>query len=61
LDDGTGTANGVIKKEGDADGTTVVEKKEEKKKKTKPKEVAEYEKKNSGKKKIKVRTGETGG
>lgn len=61
LDDGTGTANGVIKKQGDADGNAVVEKKEEKKEKTKPKEVAEYEKKNSGKKKIKVRTGETGG
>ncbi len=61
LDDGTGTANGVIKKEGTDDGTTSVEKKEEKKDKPKPKEVAEYEKKNSGKKKIKVRTGETGG
>ena len=60
LDDGTGTANGAFKKEA-TDGTTVVEKKEEKKEKPKPKEVSEYEKKNSGKKKIKVRTGETGG
>ncbi|MBX9784890.1 MAG: hypothetical protein K2X48_16490 [Chitinophagaceae bacterium] len=61
LDDGTGTANGVIKKDGTGDGTTSVEKKEEKKEKPKPKEVVEYEKKNSGKKKVKVRTGETGG
>lgn len=43
-----------------ADGTTV-KKTEEKKEKAKPKEVLEYEKKNSGKKKIKVRTGNTGG
>lgn len=34
---------------------------DEKKKVVKPKEVLEYEKKNSGKKKIKVRTGSTGG
>ena len=33
----------------------------EKKEKAKPKEVLEFEKKNSGKKKIKVRTGSTGG
>lgn len=38
-----------------------VAKKEEKKQVAKPKEVLEYEKKNSGKKKIKVRSGETGG
>ncbi|HEX6335299.1 MAG TPA: hypothetical protein VFZ78_13790 [Flavisolibacter sp.] len=37
------------------------EKKEEKKQVTKPKEVLEFEKKNSGKKKIKVRDGSTGG
>lgn len=36
-------------------------KKEEPKPKAKPKEVMEYEKKNSGKKKIKERTGSTGG
>lgn len=60
LDDGTGTANGIIKKEnGDDENTTV--KKEEPKAKAKPKEVADYEKKNTGKKKIKVRTGQTGG
>ena len=37
------------------------EKKENKKTVTKPKEVLEFEKKNAGKKKIKVRTGSTGG
>jgi hypothetical protein len=59
-DDGTGTANGILKnQEGSEPATT--EKKEEVKEKPKPKEVMEYEKKNSGKKKIKVRTGETGG
>lgn len=36
-------------------------KKEEAKTKAKPKEVLEYEKKNAGKKKVKVRTGSTGG
>jgi hypothetical protein len=41
------------------DGTTTAVKKDEKK--AKPKEVLEYEKKNSGKKKIKVRDGNTGG
>ncbi len=61
IDDGTGTANGMIKKEeGDAENSTTV-KKEEPKEKPKPKEVKEYEKKNAGKKKIKVRTGQTGG
>jgi hypothetical protein len=60
LDDGSGTANGILKnQEGNTTGTT--EKKEETKEKPKPKEVQEYEKKNSGKKKIKVRTGQTGG
>lgn len=44
------------------DGATTVAKKEaEPKQKVKPKEVLEYEKKNSGKKKIKVRDGNTGG
>jgi len=38
-----------------------VAKKEEKKQVAKPKEVLEYEKKNAGKKKIKVRDGSTGG
>lgn len=38
-----------------------VAKKDEKKQTTKPKEVLEYEKKNAGKKKIKVRDGNTGG
>jgi hypothetical protein len=61
IDDGSGTANGVLKNEGADNGTTSVEKKEVKKDKPKPKEVMDYEKKNSGKKKIKVRTGETGG
>jgi antitoxin component YwqK of YwqJK toxin-antitoxin module len=42
-----------------ADGTATTVKKDEKK--AKPKEVLEYEKKNSGKKKIKVRDGNTGG
>lgn len=60
IDDGSGTANGIVKKEeGEGNGTTV--KKEEPKTKVKPKEVEAYEKKNSGKKKIKVRTGQTGG
>jgi hypothetical protein len=51
----------VAKTEGEGDeGET---KKEEKKTvtKTKPKEVLEFEKKNAGKKKVKVRTGSTGG
>ena len=44
-----------------ADGTQTVAKKEEAPKpKVKPKEVLEYEKKNAGKKKIKVRDGRTG-
>jgi antitoxin component YwqK of YwqJK toxin-antitoxin module len=44
------------------DGTTTVAKKEaEPKPKAKPKEVLEYEKKNSGRKKIRVRDGNTGG
>lgn len=62
LDDGTGTANGIVKKDPnettDPNSTT---KKETTKEKAKPKEILEYEKKNSGKKKIKVRTGQTGG
>lgn len=46
-----------------ADGTTpaTAQKADEKKQLAKPKEVLEYEKKNAGKKKIKVRTGSTGG
>jgi antitoxin component YwqK of YwqJK toxin-antitoxin module len=44
-----------------ANGTTTAKKTEEKKEKAKPKEVLEYEKKNAGKKKIKVRDGRTGG
>jgi antitoxin component YwqK of YwqJK toxin-antitoxin module len=45
-----------------AEGATTTAKKEaEPKSKVKPKEVLEYEKKNSGKKKIKVRDGNTGG
>lgn len=61
IDDGSGTANGIVKKEEgkEGDGTNV--KKEETKTKAKPKEVEAYEKKNAGKKKIKVRTGQTGG
>ncbi|MFN5135624.1 MAG: hypothetical protein ACK5DG_09945 [Chitinophagaceae bacterium] len=61
LDDGSGTANGVLKKDPNDKSEAVVDKKEEKKDKPKPKEVMDYEKKNSGKKKIKIRTGETGG
>jgi hypothetical protein len=62
LDDGTGSANGIIKKDpndpANANSTTD---KPAAKEKTKPKEILEYEKKNAGKKKIKVRTGQTGG
>jgi len=43
------------------DTAAATEKKDEKKTTTKPKEVLEFEKKNAGKKKIKVRTGATGG
>jgi hypothetical protein len=58
-DDGTGTANGIIKKE-DQPTTTTETKEPEKKEKPKPKEVLEFEKTKEGKKKYKVRTGETG-
>lgn len=62
LDDGSGTANGIIKKDpndpANANSTTD---KPAPKEKAKPKEILEYEKKNAGKKKIKVRTGQTGG
>ncbi len=63
LDDGSGTANGIIKKDPNApaDTNNSTTKKEETKEKPKPKEILDYEKKNSGKKKIKVRTGQTGG
>ncbi len=44
-----------------ATGKPAVAKKDDKKEKVKPKEVLEFEKKNSGKKKIKVRDGSTGG
>ena len=45
----------------DTGATTAAPKKEEKKSTTKPREVLEFEKKNSGKKKVNVRTGSTGG
>ncbi|HVK97025.1 MAG TPA: hypothetical protein VM368_04365 [Flavisolibacter sp.] len=45
----------------DVTNATATKKAEEKKPVTKPKEVLEFEKKNAGKKKIKVRTGSTGG
>jgi hypothetical protein len=62
LDDGSGTANGRIKKADDGDETASgTGKKEEAKTKTKPKEVMEFERKNAGKKKVKIRTGQTGG
>jgi hypothetical protein len=62
IDDGTGTANGMIKKDANAaNDENTNEKKPEPKAKPKPKEIVDYEKKNSGKKKIKVRTGHTGG
>jgi hypothetical protein len=62
LDDGSGTANGRIKKADDGDETpSGTGKKEEAKTKTKPKEVMEFERKNAGKKKVKIRTGQTGG
>lgn len=60
LDDGSGTANGIIKNTS-AETGAAVQAASEKKEKPKPKEVLEYEKKNEGKKKIKVRTGQTGG
>ena len=64
LDDGSGTGNGMIKKE-EKGGTkketdTKTETKEKPKEKPKPKEVTDFEKKNEGKKKIKIRTGATG-
>ena len=59
-DDGTGTANGIIKK-AEGENTVTTDKKEvEKKEKPKPKEVLDFEKSKEGKKKYKVRTGETG-
>lgn len=61
LDDGTGTANGIVKKDPNDPNETNTVTKEKPKEKPKPKEVMEYEKKNAGKKKIKVRTGQTGG
>ena len=61
LDDGTGTANGIVKKDPNDPNETTTTKKETPKEKVKPKEILEYEKKNAGKKKIKVRTGQTGG
>lgn len=61
IDDGSGTGNGIIKKDDNSEVNNGTEKKEETKTKPKPKEVMDYEKKNNGKKKIKVRTGQTGG
>jgi hypothetical protein len=64
LDDGSGTGNGMIKKdEKDAaakDADTKTETKEKPKEKPKPREVMDFEKKNEGKKKVKIRTGATG-
>ena len=64
LDDGSGTANGMIKKDKDEGKEKEIEnnpeKKEKPKEKPKPREVQDFEKKNDGKKKYKVRTGETG-
>ena len=64
LDDGSGTGNGMIKKdEKDREGKEKDNKKETKEKpkdKPKPKEVMDFEKKNEGKKNIKIRTGATG-
>lgn len=60
-DDGSGTANGILKNKEGAAGNAEAVPQEAAKEKTKPKEVLEYEKKNEGKKKIKIRTGQTGG
>jgi len=64
LDDGSGTANGMIKKDKtnteEKDSENKTENKEKPKEKPKPKEVQDFEKKNDGKKKYKVRTGATG-
>ena len=64
LDDGSGTGNGLFKnKEGEKDEkgeTSPTEQKEKPKEKPKPREVQDFEKKNEGKKKFKIRTGETG-
>ncbi len=64
LDDGSGTGNGMIKKEGkDAaakDDHSKPETKEKPKEKPKPREVMDFEKKNEGKKNVKMRTGATG-
>ena len=62
LDDGSGTGNGLIQKdEAPSEEPASGEKKPAKKETPKPKQVSEFEKKNEGKKKIKIRTGETGG
>lgn len=64
LDDGSGTGNGMIKKEDGKEDTkddeSKPEQKEKPKEKSKPKEVMDFEKKNDGKKKMKIRTGATG-
>ena len=64
LDDGSGTANGMIKKDKnnteEKDTENKLETKEKPKEKPKPKEVQDFEKKNDGKKKYKIRTGATG-
>lgn len=61
LDDGSGSANGIIKKDPNDPADANTTKKDTPKEKVKPKEILDYEKKNAGKKKIKVRTGQTGG
>jgi hypothetical protein len=66
LDDGSGTGNGMIKKEKEDGGESGKEtdskgeQKEKPKEKPKPKEVQDFDKKNDGKKKFKIRTGVTG-
>ncbi len=65
LDDGSGTGNGMIKKNENDEVNKEVkdpkpETKEKPKEKPKPKEVMDFEKKNDGKKNIKIRTGATG-
>lgn len=59
LDDGSGTGNGMIKST--ENPTPKAEAQPAKKEVSKPREVLEYEKKNEGKKKVKLRTGQTSG
>jgi hypothetical protein len=64
LDDGSGTANGMLKKTDNKsepnEKKDAEETKEKPKEKPKPREVQDFEKKNEGKKKYKIRTGATG-